>query len=349
MTAGHTHPIVHFVGSIPLPDTETVFRTLAAAAGPHLTRLPDGETGIRRTWIRYLQDVLAENPAIEVAGDVPPFKFTQWDGRVLREIPRLRVKPGAEPDPDRFKTGYADMAIASWAVFDRLQQAGVIPAAVKFQVSLPTPIAPTYNNMVPADRPAVLPALTRHLIGEVAKIAAAVPEGRLALQWDVCQEVLAWEGYYEKGPVDFKTETIEILTRIGDAVPAPVELGYHFCYGSPADEHCVQPKDVEIMVEMANAIIGHVRRPIQFFHMPVPKGRTDDAYFAPLARLGLRPESQLYLGLIHFDDAVGDASRLATARRHARVDGIATECGMARGDPARLAALLAAHVRTAAA
>ena len=61
------HPIVHFVGSIPLPDTETVFRTLSGAVGPHLVRLPDGETGIRKTWIRFLQDVLAENPAIELA------------------------------------------------------------------------------------------------------------------------------------------------------------------------------------------------------------------------------------------------------------------------------------------
>ena len=30
-----------------------------------------------------------------------------------------------------------------------------------------------------------------------------------------------------------------------------------------------------------------------------------------------------------------------------RVDGVATECGMARGDPARLPSLLAAHVRAA--
>ena len=68
-----THPIVHFVGSIPLPDTETVFRTLSAATGPHLIRLPDGETGIRKTWIRFLQDVLAQHPAIEPASDAPPF------------------------------------------------------------------------------------------------------------------------------------------------------------------------------------------------------------------------------------------------------------------------------------
>jgi hypothetical protein len=29
---------------------------------------------------------------------------------------------------------------------DRLQQEGVIPAGVKFQISLPTPIAPTHNT-----------------------------------------------------------------------------------------------------------------------------------------------------------------------------------------------------------
>jgi hypothetical protein len=338
-------PIIHFVGSIPLPDAETVFRTVSRIAGPHVVRMPDGETGIRKTWIKFLQDVLAANPAIEVAKDVPPFRFVQWDGKLIREIPRLRLKPGAKPDPNAFRTGYADMAIASWAIFDRLQKAGVIPGNVKFQISLPTPIAPTYNNMLPADRPGLLPALTRHFIGEVEKIASAMPHDRIALQWDVCQEVLAWEGYYEQGPVDFRTETIDVLARVGNAVPADIELGYHLCYGSPADEHLVQPKDTGLMVEMANAILAGVGRPIQFFHMPVPKGRTDDAYFAPLASLRLRPETALYLGLIHHDDAAGDAARLAAARRHVRVDGIATECGMARGDPGRLPARLAAHVR----
>jgi hypothetical protein len=50
-TAGK--PIVHFVGGIPLPDAETVFRTLATAL--HLQHLSDGETGIRKTGIRFLQ------------------------------------------------------------------------------------------------------------------------------------------------------------------------------------------------------------------------------------------------------------------------------------------------------
>ena len=343
----HTPPIVHFVGSIPLPDTETVFRTLSSAVGGHVTRLPDGETGIRKTWIRFLQDVLAQNPAIELASDVPPFRFVQWDGKLVREIPRLRIKPGMTPKRQDFKTGYADMAIESFAVFDRLQKAGVIPAGVKFQISIPTPIAPTYNNMVPGDRPKLLPPLTQHFLGEVDAIAAALPNDRIAIQWDVCQEVLAWEGYYDPGPVDFRTETIDVLGQIGDAVPSKIELGYHLCYGSPADEHMVQPKDAGIMVEIVNGIVGRVKRGIDFFHLPVPKGRTDDAYFAPLKKLKLRPGTALYLGLIHHSDAAGDKARLAAARRHTRVDGIGTECGMARGDPARLPALLAAHAHAA--
>lgn len=341
------HPIVHFVGSIPLPDSETVFRTLSKAVGPHLIRLPDGETGIRKTWIRFLQDVMGKNPAIEVATDVPPFKFVQWDGKLIREITRLRVKPGATLDAATFKTGYADMAIESWALFERLQKAGAIPAGVQFQICIPTPIAPTYNNMVPGDRPKILPVMTQSLLGEVAKIAKTLPNDRISIQWDVCQEVLAWENYYDKGPVDVRTETIDVLTKIGDGVPASIEFGYHLCYGSPADEHMVQPKDMGIMVELTNAVAAAVKRPIQFFHMPVPKGRTDDAYFAPLKGLKLRPETELYLGLIHYNDAQGDAARLAAARRYARVDGIGTECGMARGDPARLPALLAAHAKAA--
>ncbi len=91
-------------------------------------------------------------------------------------------------------------------------------------------------------------------------------------------------------------------------MPAAIELGYHLCYGSPADEHCVQPKDAGIMVEIVNRGRGRGAAPIQFFHLPVPKPRTDDAYFAPLEGLKLRPETELYLGLVHHDD------RLATPR-----------------------------------
>ena len=109
----------------------------------------------------------------------------------------------------------------------------------------------------------------------------------------------------------------------------------------------VLPKDMGIMVEMTNAVVAGVKRPIEFFHMPVIKARTDDAYFAPLKNLKLAPETELYLGLDPPQRRGRRRGRLAAARRHARVDGIGTECGMARGDPARLPSLLAAHAKAA--
>ena len=50
---------------------------------------------------------------------------------------------------------------------------------------------------------------------------------------------------------------------------------------------------------------------------------------------------------LNLEITAGDRARLAAARRYKRVDGIATECGMARGDPGRFPALLAAHTRAA--
>jgi hypothetical protein len=67
---------------------------------------------------------------------------------------------------------------------------------------------------------------------------------------------------------------------------------------------------------------GIAENPIQYFHMPVPNDRTDVAYFAPLENLRLHPQTELYLGLVHHDDAQGDAARLGAARRYARVDGV---------------------------
>jgi hypothetical protein len=52
------------------------------------------------------------------------------------------------------------------------------------------------------------------------------------------------------------------------------------------------------MVDMANRLCPDTRRTIELIHMPVPRDRSDDAYFAPLARLRLKPETELCLGLL---------------------------------------------------
>ncbi len=279
------HPIIHFVGSIPLPDTEAVFRTLVGATGRHVTRLPDGETGMRKTWIRFLQDVLAENPAIEYANDVPPFKFVQWDGKLVREIPRLRHQARRDADAAHaFKTGYADMAIESWSVFDRLQGAGAIPAGVKFQISIPTPIAPTYNNMVPSDRPRTAAGADAgvHRRGRGHRQGAAErphrhPVGRLPGGAGLGELLRPRSGRFPHR--DARRPERRSATRCRRRSSLAITFA---TAARPTSTWC-SPRTPASWSRWSTRSSPGVARPINFFHLPVPKGRTDDGYFAPLA------------------------------------------------------------------
>ena len=333
----------HLIGSVPLPDCKTVFRQVAGELGPHLRRLPDGETGERSRWIFFQALMLRAHPAMEEDPTEPPFRFVQWDGKVIRETKRLRFKPGIDPQRISFNTGYDRAAKDSYAVFSRLRHDGVIPGHIRFQVSLPTTMARGYMYVSPKVRDAYLPVYERALLTALRSIVSAIPPEDLAIQWDVCQEVLVFENYFGERPADYKAQIFAELGRLGDAVPDAVEMGYHLCYGSPQDEHLVQPKDMTILAEIMNGIGVATRRRIDFLHAPVPKPRSDDAFFVPLADWRRRPETRLYLGLIHLGDREGDAARIAAARRIIPDFGIASECGWGRTDPGRVPGLLSSH------
>jgi methionine synthase II (cobalamin-independent) len=131
-------------------------------------------------------------------------------------------------------------------------------------------------------------------------------------------------------------------------VPKGVELGYHLCYGDYGHEHFVQPKDASLLVEVANAIGAGIQRPVDWIHMPVPRARTDDAYFEPLRNLKLQPGTELILGLVHFTDGVeGGRRRLEAAQRAISKFGIATECGLGRRPRETIEPLLKLHAELA--
>ena len=338
---------LHLIGSIPLDNSEQVFRRLSAELGPFLSRMPDGETGERSRWVFFQRQMLLDSGFMEVDPTVPPYKFVQWDGKVVREIEQLRFNPGVDPARVEFATGYDKAALASWEIFRKLRDGGAIPKHMRFQVSLPTPYASGYLYVSGPTRKTYYPVYERSLKNALANIARAVPARDLSIQWDVCQEVLAFENYFADTPPGYKQQMFGTLGRLGDAVPDGVEMGYHLCYGSPRDEHLVQPKDAGILVEMMNGIGAATRRPIDFLHIPVPKGRIDEDYYRPLDDWKRRPETRLYLGLLHHDDEKGDRARIAMAGRHARDFGLSAECGWGRTEPGRLPGLLAGH-RTAA-
>ena len=334
---------LHLIGSIPLETSEQVFRTLAKELGPWLKRMPDGETGERSRWVYFQGLMLRAHPDMETDPTVPPYKFVQWDGKVVREIPQVRFKPGVDPAKVVFETGYDKAASASYEVFKRLQASGAIAKHTRFQVSLPTPHSSGYLYVSGPARQTYFDVYERCLKAALANIVKAIPANDLSIQWDVCQEVLAFENYFKDRPADYKKQTFDMLGRLGDAVPAGIEVGYHLCYGSPADEHLVQPKDSGILVEMMEGIAAAAKRTIDFFHIPVPKERTDAAFYVPLQKWKRPKGTILYLGLLHFDDAAGDKARIAMARRHTTDFGFSAECGWGRTQPGRLPGLLAGH------
>ncbi len=333
----------HLIGSVPLSDSETVFRTVSGELGPFLKRIPDGETGERHRWIWWQRQMLLNHPAMEIDPAAKPLRLTQWDGQLVRETELLRFKPGVDPTTVSFETGYAEAAIASYAVFKRLRENGTIPSHIKFQVCLPTPMASGFMYIAPAALDDFLPAYERALLHGLTQIGQAVTHQDLSIQWDVCQEVLVFEDYFPYRPDDYKTRIFSMLARLGNAVPADVELGYHLCYGTPADEHLVMPRDLGVCVEITTGFASQLTHPLNYLHFPVPKDRTDDAYFAPLGQLQLPAATELYLGLIHHDDHAGDVARLTTAGRHVSHFGVATECGWGRSDPTRVPGLIGAH------
>jgi len=334
---------LHLIGSIPLATSEEVFRTLAKELGPHLSRMPDGETGERSRWVYFQGQMLRAHPDMEIDPTVPPYPFVQWDGKVVREIQQVRFKPGVDPDTVVFETGYDEAARASYEIFKRLRDSGAIAEGTRFQVSLPTPHSSGYLYVSGPARQSYFRVYERALLKALANIAKAIPANDLAIQWDVCQEVLAFEGYFKDRPADYRKQTFDMLGRLGDSVPAGIELGYHLCYGSPADEHLVQPKDTAILVEMLEGIAAATRRPIDFFHIPVPKGRTDETYYAPLKDWKRPAGTELYLGLLHHADETGDKARMAVAKKFIEDFGLSAECGWGRTEPGRLPGLLTGH------
>src|SRR4029078_1890906 len=102
---------------------------------------------------------------------------------------------------------------------------------------------------------------------------------------------------------------------------------FHSCDAHPGHKHGVEPTDMGDMVEFANRLIARLKRPVRMIHMSVPRGRNDDAYFAPLEGLETKAGTELCLGLVHHTDGVGGTrARLATAKRFAQDFSIATEC-----------------------
>jgi ubiquinone/menaquinone biosynthesis C-methylase UbiE len=323
---------------VPLPDAETVFRRLGERLGLRLRRIPDGETGPRADWIVWQYPVLSSRPQFEVAPPAPEF---------YRALPRLRLRAEDAAEELRFDSlGYAEAALASYRTFSVLKRDGIVPRGCRFQVSLPTPLAPISAFVALEDQAAVETAYEAAMAAELERILGGIPEDQLALQWDTNFEFGMLEGDLSVWFGDVKGGILERLLRISRLVPPGVELGFHFCHGHDEQGGRSGHRDMSLMVEIGNALAGSLDRPLNWVHMPLPRDRTDAEFLVPLRGLRLQPETELYLGALHPADSDAEAAqRVELAHEFAGEFGIATPCGWGRLAPERLDGLIALHER----
>jgi hypothetical protein len=333
---------VHLIGSVGLKNEEDVFRMLASIVGTRARRYPDGETGERHYWIRWQQKIFADHPDLELADDRERYRSDT-------PLRYYRPRAGKRSEDVIFgKLGYADAALNSFKTFARLKADGTIADAVRFLVALPTPVAVITSFVVPAERRAIEPSYERALTDELRRICDGIPHEHLAIQWDVCHEILAADGAFPLHYPDVPDGTVERLARLSRSIPSVVEAGVHLCYGDPGHKHIKEPADTATAVRFANCITDRIGRRLDWIHLPVPRGRLDEAYYTALRELRLPTETQLVLGLVHYSDGIdGTLRRAEVARRFVQAFGIATECGFGRREPATIPDLLAMHAQVA--
>lgn len=310
------------VGSVPLDDEAEVFREVAATLGTRIKAIPDGETGMRTNWINWQKAVMDEAPMIERRQHVEGYGAVQVD--------LYSEKNDYLGDRSFPPLGYAKAAIASYETFKTLLKAGQIPSGTRFQVALPTPFAPMMSFVEPESFGRIEPLYVEAMRRELDDVLDAVPHTELAIQWDAALEFAVLEGVFPAPIKDFDS-LVDRMVDLGSWVPEPVTLGFHLCYGDANHKHFKDPEDTGLMVQVMNHLGENIARPIDWFHLPVPIARDDEAYFEPMSALKRSAGTSIYLGLVHTRDGKdGALRRVASARKFVDGFGIATECGFGR-------------------
>jgi hypothetical protein len=341
---------VHFNGGVNLPDAETVMREIAARVPNGVRRIPDGETGDRQQWIFFQLQKFWATPGLEQA---PPVDL----GAGYDQMPKVRLADGVAPDDVVWPNlGYADAYIESFAVFDRLQSEGVIPAGVRFQVEYPTPLASINAWVIDEQQDLLEGSYQRAVFADLARLLATLPHDRIAVQWDVAVEFGILDGHFGVSERQSFDAIVERLARCVEQVPDEVPVGLHLCYGDYKHRHFKEPESLATQVAVVNRLNATARRQVSFFAFTVPQYQRDPTYFEPLHGLRIRPGTEIYFALVpyHADEqkpgTTEDQVRLIDenlvshpGNGGAPAWGICTECGMARAEREEIPRLLDLH------
>jgi hypothetical protein len=293
--------------------------------------LPDGETGARAAWVGYERERLVRpHPDVETVAET---ESPTGRPRHAYETPVFQLRKGVT----KLSWGSwprIDDAIESYDKFRSLKEQEVIPAHLRFQIGLPFPssVLNGFKTNFAADFHVAEPAFEELFTREIKRLIAAIPPSELAIQWDVCYEVLDIEGviaWMGDGAWERFTDPVGRLTRL---IPDDVLVGYHFCYGTFPEWPMYEARDMSLAVRMANYAAANSGRRVDWVHLAGPRYlRSEDAsFFRPLTDLHV-DDARVYLGIVLPIDGIGGLKRrYGTASRYLADFGVAMYCGFGR-------------------
>ena len=277
------------IGSIPCKTPEETFQLLGPAIGRQLAGITHGEPGFRNMWIVFNAPFVYEpNPDIIITNkpkpnrdktvfkdaDIPEWLPTSWE-----EMWCCKVKDGV--DEVHFETlGYTDYAVECYETFCKLRDEGIIPKGVRYQVNFPFPEDFTrWCTAEDRDFQIMTRAIVEVLGREITELVKRIPHDDLVVQWDVCWEVFACDrdDYMGRKPLDWKAEGdpyeryAGYMETLSPLVPESIPLGMHLCYGDLEHSHLIEPKDLGVVVKMANIAVKRAGRRFDYIQMPVPR------------------------------------------------------------------------------
>ena len=333
---------VHFVGSVPVPTEEDCYRILCNALPSRLKRIPDGEPGQRGNFAGWQMNVFKHEPRV-INQQFRPNAPNDFSIEEANDIVKAFVN---------METRYDDYALESYAKFKKLKAEGVVPPHVRFQVCLPTPLTVVYLLVHTQLTSRIEPEYEKAMLRTLERIQDKIPHEELSIQWDAPLEMgmLEQANFYGNREIKPWFEPVfdgivDSMKRMVDAVEEDVEVGIHLCYGKVdcalirrsftngvgdlGHAHFMEPKSTLTMITLVNAIFDRCQRRVDYLHLPVPKARTDEQYFSAIEQLKLG-DTELILGLVHYDDLDGTKARIAAASKYVTSFAVATECGLGR-------------------
>lgn len=342
---------VLLVGSVPFSDVEEVLRTCAEKVGDRAVGLPDGELGLRSTWIGALPHMSYEKcPDLEPIHVVAPEDVISPDGHdehMLDTFSTFKLKPGVTET--RFDLHFGHEGVKSYETFTRLREAGVIAPGTRFQVAIPFPSdAIDIFFPEPADRGVVHAAYVGGVQDTLALLLDNIPAADLVIQWDCCTELLHCIGGLDEFAADPPPQTVaerfamltspEYIAPMSSGLPDDVLVGYHFCFGTWGGWPISRVLDIGMCVRLANAYVANTPRRVDYVHLPAMPD-PPEGFFAPLADLDIG-DTKVFLGIELADGYEAMMDRVEQARQHLPRFGLSHYCGYGRESGPRVKELL---------